>query len=64
MIRKGSGYGFLTNILVGIIGGFVGNILAGLIGITDVNIIGQIVVSVVGALVLLGVLNMLGNKSA
>jgi uncharacterized membrane protein YeaQ/YmgE (transglycosylase-associated protein family) len=64
LIRKGSGYGFFANILVGIVGGFVGNFVAGLFGIDDVNnLIGKILISVVGALIFLGILNLLGNKS-
>jgi uncharacterized membrane protein YeaQ/YmgE (transglycosylase-associated protein family) len=63
LIRKGSGYGFIANILVGIVGGFIGNFVAGAVGIDDVNLIGKILVSVVGALIFLGILNLFGNKS-
>ena len=62
LIRKGGGYGFFANILVGIVGGFVGNIIAGLFGIDDVNLIGKILISVVGAFIFLGVLNFFSNK--
>jgi uncharacterized membrane protein YeaQ/YmgE (transglycosylase-associated protein family) len=63
LIRKGSGYGFFANILVGIVGGFIGNLVAGALGIDEVNLVGKILVSIVGAFIFLGVLNLFGNKS-
>lgn len=63
LIRKGSGFGFVANILVGIVGGFIGNFVAGAFGIDEVNIIGKILISIVGALIFLGILNFFGNKS-
>ena len=39
------------NIVLGILGGFVGNLLFGLIGLSATGIIGNIIVSVVGACV-------------
>jgi uncharacterized membrane protein YeaQ/YmgE (transglycosylase-associated protein family) len=56
MIRKGSGFGFFGNIVVGLVGGFVGNILFGLLGINDTNFIGSIFVSTIGAVALLFIL--------
>lgn len=63
VIRKGSGFGFFGNIVVGIIGGFVGGFLADLVGLKgDANLLGQILTSTVGAIVLLSILNFFGNK--
>jgi uncharacterized membrane protein YeaQ/YmgE (transglycosylase-associated protein family) len=62
LVRKGSGYGFFANILVGIVGGFIGNFVAGALGIDEVNLVGKILVSIVGAFIFLGVLNLFGNK--
>jgi uncharacterized membrane protein YeaQ/YmgE (transglycosylase-associated protein family) len=62
-IRRGSGYGFFANIFVGIIGGFVGNFVASLFGIGDTNLIGSILISVVGACIFLGILNTLGRQN-
>lgn len=58
-IRKGSGYGFFGNIIVGIIGAFVGSLVLGLFGIQDTNILGEIIVATVGALIFLAILNAL-----
>lgn len=64
MVRKGHGFGLLGNIIVGLVGGFIGGILGNIIGLGDPsNIIGQIAISTVGAVILLGILNLMGNKT-
>lgn len=62
-IRRGHGFGLLGNIIVGLIGGFIGGILAGLVGIDNTNWIGSLAISTVGAVILLGILNLVGNKA-
>ncbi len=53
-LMKGHGSGILVNILVGILGGFLGGWLFSLLGITTTGgIVGELVVSTVGAVVLL-----------
>ena len=47
----GSETSTLRNIVLGILGGFVGSILFGLIGLSATGIVGEILVSVVGACV-------------
>jgi len=51
-VMKGGGYGVLMDILLGILGGFVGGFLFGLLGLHAGGVIGQIVVSFVGAVIL------------
>jgi uncharacterized membrane protein YeaQ/YmgE (transglycosylase-associated protein family) len=65
-IRKGGGYGLIWNVVVGIIGGGVGSYIFNLLGLnpSDNNILGNLLVSVVGALILLFILNSLGNENA
>ncbi len=46
-------HGFLTNILVGIAGSFVGGALAGLVGISFYGFLGNLVVAIVGAILIL-----------
>lgn len=46
-------HGFLTNILVGIAGSFVGGTLAGLLGINYYGFMGNLIVAIAGALILL-----------
>ena len=45
--------GLLRYIVLGIVGGFVGNILAGAIGLGARNSIGTIIISVIGACVII-----------
>ncbi len=52
-IMKGQGYGLLVNILLGILGGFVGNLAFGLVGLDATNIIGRIICATVGAVLLI-----------
>ena len=52
-IMKGSGYGPLTDIALGIVGAIVGGLLLGLVGIHADNLIGSIIVAVVGAIFLI-----------
>ncbi|PSJ64369.1 GlsB/YeaQ/YmgE family stress response membrane protein [Kumtagia ephedrae] len=46
-------HGFLTNILVGIAGSFVGGTLAGLIGFNYYGFLGNLVVAIAGAILIL-----------
>lgn len=46
-------HGFLTNILVGIAGSFVGGALAGLVDISFYGFLGNLVVAIVGAILIL-----------
>ena len=52
--------GMIANILVGIVGSFLGFFLAGLIGIAPENAILRFVVSLVGAALLIFILRALG----
>jgi uncharacterized membrane protein YeaQ/YmgE (transglycosylase-associated protein family) len=52
-VMKGSGYGVLVDIILGILGGIVGGWLFGLIGVwPGGGIIGAIIVAFVGAVIL------------
>ena len=52
-IMKGKGFGFLGNIVVGVIGAMLGGFLFRLLGISAGGTIGSLVTAVVGAVVLL-----------
>ena len=57
-IMKGGGFGLLVNIIVGIVGGFLGGWLMGLVGIVKGGLIWQIIVSVIGACLLLFIISL------
>jgi uncharacterized membrane protein YeaQ/YmgE (transglycosylase-associated protein family) len=52
-IMKGSGYGPLTDIALGILGAVVGGFLLGLVGIHSDGLIGSIIVAICGAVFLI-----------
>ena len=52
-IMKGSGFGIVGDLVVGVLGAFLGGWLFSLLGITTWGVLGSILVALVGALVLL-----------
>ena len=52
-IMKGRGFGLVGNIVVGVIGSWLGSLLFNLLGLSAYGTIGLIITSTVGALVLL-----------
>lgn len=46
---RGGGYGFIMNIVIGIIGGVIGGWTFGLLGIVAYGFFGKIITSVIGA---------------
>ena len=54
LLMHGGGFGLLGNIVIGIIGAFIGGFLFGLVGISaGSGLIGSLITAVVGAAVLL-----------
>jgi uncharacterized membrane protein YeaQ/YmgE (transglycosylase-associated protein family) len=59
-VMKGGGYGVLMDIILGLLGGLIGGWLFGSLGIWPAGgIVGSIVVSFVGAAILVGLTRML-----
>lgn len=58
-LMRGGGFGLLTNIVVGVIGAFIGGFIFNAVGVTAGGLIGQIVIATVGAAVLLFVTGLL-----
>jgi uncharacterized membrane protein YeaQ/YmgE (transglycosylase-associated protein family) len=52
-IMKGSGYGLVGDLVVGVVGSFIGAWLFGVLGISVGGILGLLVAAIVGALLLL-----------
>jgi len=59
VIMKGGGFGLLGDIVIGIIGAFIGGFLFSLLGISAGGLIGQIITATVGAVVLIFVLRLI-----
>ncbi len=62
-IMKGTGFGFLKNLVVGIIGGLVGGWVFDLLQLKSVGLIGSLITATVGAVILLALMNWLTRKT-
>jgi uncharacterized membrane protein YeaQ/YmgE (transglycosylase-associated protein family) len=58
-ITKGSGFGPLGDLIVGILGSLLGSFLFGLIGIYAYGLIGRLALAVIGAIVLLWLIRLI-----
>ena len=56
-VMRGGGYGLIGDIVVGLIGAFIGGWLAGFLGLGSFGLIGTIVVAFIGACILLAILH-------
>ena len=67
-LMKGSGFGFLMDMVVGLVGAFIGGFISyhlGLGGVGQHGLIMSIVIAVVGAVILTFLIRLVtGNKSA
>jgi uncharacterized membrane protein YeaQ/YmgE (transglycosylase-associated protein family) len=60
VMKTNAQMGSIANILVGVVGAWVGIWLAGLLGIAATNMIVSIVISIVGACILIALLKAVG----
>jgi uncharacterized membrane protein YeaQ/YmgE (transglycosylase-associated protein family) len=59
LIMKGRGFGILGDIIIGIIGAFIGGFLFRLLGISAGGFIGSVVTALAGAVILLFIINLI-----
>lgn len=59
VLVKGSGFGILGDLIIGLIGGLLGGWLFGLFGVSASSWIGQVLVAAVGGVVLVLIIRML-----
>lgn len=57
-IMKGRGFGLVGDLIIGVIGSFIGVWLFGLLGLSIGGILGLLVAAIVGALILLYVIRL------
>jgi len=62
MIVKGGGFGIVGNLIVGVIGAFVGGALLPVVGLAPTNPLGKLITATVGAIVLLLLLGLIAKK--
>jgi uncharacterized membrane protein YeaQ/YmgE (transglycosylase-associated protein family) len=63
-VMRGGGYGLIGDIVVGLIGAFIGGWLAGFLGLGSYGLIGTIVVAFIGACILLAILHAVSGGGA
>jgi len=61
-IMKGRGFGVIINLIVGLLGSILGGWIYGLLGFQTNSILGSLLMSVVGAVVLLWIISMIGRN--
>ena len=61
-LTKGSGYGVGGDLVIGILGSFLGGFLFRLLGIEAYSLIGQLIMAVIGAIVLLKLIGTIRHK--
>ncbi|WP_035075853.1 GlsB/YeaQ/YmgE family stress response membrane protein [Maridesulfovibrio zosterae] len=59
VFMKGSGFGILGDIVIGIVGAVIGGYLIGIIGISAGGFVGSIVVATIGAIILIFLVRLL-----
>ena len=62
-IMRGGGFGVLMNIVVGVIGSFVGNAMLWVVGLGARGLIGNVIAATLGAVVVLYVADYFGKRS-
>ena len=61
-ITKGKSYGLVNDLIVGVVGAFLGGILFALIGLSASNLIGSLITATVGAIDFLYLLRTFGKR--
>jgi uncharacterized membrane protein YeaQ/YmgE (transglycosylase-associated protein family) len=62
-IMKGRGFGIVINLIVGLVGSLLGGWIYRLLGIGSGGILGTLLMSVIGAVVLLWIISLFKKKS-
>lgn len=61
-IMRGKGFGCLGNVIVGVIGAYIGGFLLPLLGVSTYGSLGSLISATIGALVLLWILGVSGKR--
>jgi uncharacterized membrane protein YeaQ/YmgE (transglycosylase-associated protein family) len=63
-LTKGSGFGWIGNLVVGALGALLGGFVFGLLGFAPANLFGRLVSATAGAVLLLFLLTLVGRRRA
>ncbi|MDL2255403.1 GlsB/YeaQ/YmgE family stress response membrane protein [Parabacteroides sp. OttesenSCG-928-K15] len=61
-LMKGSGFGIIVNLIVGLLGSVLGGWIYGLLGFSTTSILGTLLMSVIGAVVLLWIVSFVSKR--
>ena len=61
-IMRGSGFGLLGDLIVGVIGSLLGSFIFGLLGLGAYGLIGRLVVAIIGAIILLWLIRFIKRR--
>ena len=61
-VTKGSGFGLVGDLIVGVIGAILGGFVFGLLGIAAYGLLGKLIVATVGAVLLLVLLRVVKKR--
>ena len=61
-IMRGGGFGVLMNIVIGVVGSFVGNAMFWLLGLSATGFIGRLIVATLGAIILIYLADYLAKR--
>ncbi|TVR99781.1 MAG: GlsB/YeaQ/YmgE family stress response membrane protein [Phycisphaerales bacterium] len=62
VLTRGSGFGIVGNLIVGVLGAILGGFLFRLVGLASENLLGSLITATVGAIVLLFLLSFVGPR--
>ncbi|HVB72929.1 MAG TPA: GlsB/YeaQ/YmgE family stress response membrane protein [Ktedonobacteraceae bacterium] len=62
VVMRGGGYGIVGDIIIGIVGAFLGGFLASLLGIGAGGFVGTIIIAFIGACILIAILRMVSRS--
>jgi len=63
-LTKGSGFGMLGDLVIGVVGSLLGGFLFRLVGLEAYSLIGQLIMAVVGSFIFLKLVGYLRRKGA
>lgn len=62
IIMKGKGFGLILNLILGVVGAFIGGTVFGMLGIEFTGFFGALVSAVVGAIILIWVIGLFAKR--
>lgn len=61
-ILRGKGFGLIANLVIGVVGSFLGGIVFGLLGFRSYGLIAELIVAVIGAILLIFIAGLIQKK--